>query len=120
MAREKRSSASLRKELIESLDRMGALRSRSVRRVFRSVPRDLFVPEIAAHDGLAAVYRPEVALATATDRRGIAISSSSAPVIMALMLEDLDVHSGHRVLEIGAGRATTPLSSRPWWGPWAG
>jgi protein-L-isoaspartate(D-aspartate) O-methyltransferase len=52
---------------------------------------------------LAGVYRPEVALATATDSRGTPISSSSAPSIMALMLEDLDVDSGHRVLEIGAG-----------------
>lgn len=71
--------------MIESLDRMGAIRSRSVRRVFQSVPRELFVPEIAARDGLAAIYRPEVALATATDSRGTPISSSSAPVIMALM-----------------------------------
>ena len=103
MTIDKRSSASLRKELVESLDRMGAIRSRSVRRVFRNVPRELFVPEIAARDGLAAVYRPEVALATATDSRGTPISSSSAPVIMALMLEDLDVNPGHHVLEIGAG-----------------
>jgi protein-L-isoaspartate(D-aspartate) O-methyltransferase len=103
MAYEKRSSASLRKEMVESLDRMGAIRSRSVRRVFQTVPRELFVPEIARHEGLAAIYRPEVALATAVDRRGISISSSSAPVIMALMLEDLDIHPDNRILEIGAG-----------------
>jgi protein-L-isoaspartate(D-aspartate) O-methyltransferase len=103
MAYEKRSSSSLRKEVVESLDRMGAIRSRSVRRVFQTVPRELFVPEIARREGLAAIYRPEVALATAVDRRGISISSSSAPVIMALMLEDLDVHPDHRILEIGAG-----------------
>ena len=103
MAREQRSSASLRKEMVESLDRMGAIRSRSVRRVFQTVPRELFVPEIARREGLAAIYRPEVALATAVDRRGIPISSSSAPAIMALMLEDLDIHPDHRVLEIGAG-----------------
>ena len=103
MTLEKRSSASLRKEMVESLDRMGAIHTRSVRRVFRTVPRELFVPEIAARDGLAAIHRPEVALATATDSRGTPISSSSAPVIMAFMLEDLDVHSGQRVLEIGAG-----------------
>jgi protein-L-isoaspartate(D-aspartate) O-methyltransferase len=101
--REKRSSASLRKEMVESLDRTGAIRSRSVRRVFQTVPRELFVPEIARRDGLAAIYRPDVALATAVDRRGIPISSSSAPAIMALMLEDLDIRPGHRVLEIGAG-----------------
>src|SRR5580658_6247949 len=103
MTPEERSSASLRREMVDSLDRMGATRSRSVRHAFRAVPRELFVPEIAARDGLAGIYRPEVALATATDSRGIPISSSSAPAIMALMLEDLDLHSGHRILEIGAG-----------------
>ena len=85
------------------LERMGAIRTRPVRRAFQTVPRELFVPEIATRDGLAAVYRHEVALATATDSRGTPISSSSATVIMALMLEDLDIHPGHRVLEIGAG-----------------
>jgi protein-L-isoaspartate(D-aspartate) O-methyltransferase len=103
MMPERRSGASLRKEMVDSLERMGAIRGRPVRRVFQTVPRELFVPEIATRDGLAAVYRHEVALATATDSRGTPISSSSATVIMALMLEDLDVHPGHRVLEIGAG-----------------
>ena len=117
MTGEKRSSTSLRKELIETLDRMGALRSRSVRGAFRTVPRELFVPEIAARDGLTAVYRPEVALATATDSRGTPISSSSAPVIMALMLEDLDIRPGHRVLEIGAGTGYNAALLRTLVGP---
>jgi protein-L-isoaspartate(D-aspartate) O-methyltransferase len=63
----------------------------------------LFVPEIVARDGLPAIYRPELALATAIDSRGMAISSSSAPIIMGLMLEALQLSPGHRVLEIGAG-----------------
>ncbi len=34
---------------------------------------------------------------------GIRVSSSSQPAIMAIMLQQLDVHPGRRVLEIGAG-----------------
>jgi protein-L-isoaspartate(D-aspartate) O-methyltransferase len=97
------SSASLRKAMVATLERTGAARTRSVRRAFLAVPRELFVPEIVARDGLAAIYRPELALATATDSRGMAISSSSAPMIMAPMLEALHLHPGHRVLEVGAG-----------------
>ena len=57
-----------------------------MRDAFLAVAREQFVPELAARDSLAAVYRPEVALTTATDNRGVAISSSSAPAIMAPML----------------------------------
>jgi protein-L-isoaspartate(D-aspartate) O-methyltransferase len=89
--------------MVATLDRAGAVRSRSVRRAFQSIPRELFVSEIVARDGLAAIYRPELALATAIDSRGMAISSSSAPIIMGLMLEDLQLSPGHRVLEVGAG-----------------
>ncbi|MGH3587657.1 MAG: methyltransferase domain-containing protein, partial [Pseudonocardia sp.] len=34
---------------------------------------------------------------------GTALSSASAPGVVAMMLDQLDVRSGHRVLEIGAG-----------------
>ena len=97
------SSTSLRRGMVASLERAGAVRSGPVRRAFRGVPRELFVPEIAARDGLAAIYRPELALATAKDSRGMAISSSSAPIIMGLMLEALRLSPGQKVLEIGAG-----------------
>jgi protein-L-isoaspartate(D-aspartate) O-methyltransferase len=98
-----RSSTSLRREMVATLERAGAVRSRSVARAFRAVPRELFVSEIVARDGLAVIYRPELALATAIDGRGMAISSSSAPTIMGLMLEDLQLSPGQRVLEVGAG-----------------
>jgi protein-L-isoaspartate(D-aspartate) O-methyltransferase len=98
-----RSSTSLRRELVAALERAGAVRSTPVRRAFQAVPREVFVPEIVARDGLPAIYRPDLALATALDRRGRAISSSSAPTIMGFMLEALQLSPGHRVLEVGAG-----------------
>lgn len=98
-----RSSVSLRNEMVAALEHAGVMRSPSVRRAFLAVPRELFVPELVDRDGLAAIYRPHEALATATDSHGMAISSSSAPMIMAPMLEALQLRPGHRVLEVGAG-----------------
>jgi protein-L-isoaspartate(D-aspartate) O-methyltransferase len=98
-----RSSAALRREMVATLERAGVIHTRSVRRAFQSLPRELFVPEIATRDGLPSIYRPERALATALDSRGTSISSSSAPIIMGLMLEALQLSPGLRVLEIGTG-----------------
>ncbi len=73
-----------------------------MRDAFLAVPRELFVPDFARANGLDAVYRNDV-IATKTDTAGMSVSSSSAPSIMAIMLEQLDLERGHRVLEIGAG-----------------
>src|SRR6202020_1593510 len=43
------------------------------------------------------------AIPTHVDGRGVPVSSASAPTIMAVMLELLDLAPGQRVLEIGAG-----------------
>lgn len=53
-------------------------------------------------DGLALVYSPAT-LVTHVDAEGRAVSSSTKPDLMVRMLETLDVHDGHRVLEIGTG-----------------
>jgi protein-L-isoaspartate(D-aspartate) O-methyltransferase len=98
-----RRAATLRQQMVSVLCRSGNITSEPVRRAFLDVPREQFVPEIAERDGLAAVYRADVALVTATDRHGVPISSSSAPAIMAPMVEALDLGPGMRVLEIGAG-----------------
>jgi protein-L-isoaspartate(D-aspartate) O-methyltransferase len=66
------------------------------------VPRELFLPEVAAHEGLDAVYRDE-AIITKRNAQGVPLSSSSQPAIMAHMLEQLQLEEGMRVLEIGAG-----------------
>ncbi len=64
---------------------------------FRAVPRHLFLP----HEPLSRAYADE---AIPTKRiQGVPVSSSSQPSMMAIMLEQLDLQPGHRVLEIGAG-----------------
>ena len=114
------SSVRLRRAMVASLEASGAIRSEPVRDAFLAVPREHFVPELAKRDGLAAIYRPDVALTTATDNRGVAISSSSAPAIMAPMLEALQLDPGHRVLEIGAGTGYNATLVKPIVGPVAG
>jgi protein-L-isoaspartate(D-aspartate) O-methyltransferase len=64
----------------------------------RSVPRHLFVPEAS----LARAYANDVVIAK-RDATATPISSASQPVMVARMLEQLQVAPGNRVLEIGAG-----------------
>jgi protein-L-isoaspartate(D-aspartate) O-methyltransferase len=63
-----------------------------------AVPRHLFLPEQPPE----AAYRDD-AIVTKRDEAGQPISSSSQPAIMAIMLDQLDLTPGLRVLEIGAG-----------------
>ena len=87
----------LRQRLIDSLKEKEYIRSPRVEAAFRAVPRHLFVPDV----NLESVYR-DVAFVT-KQVEGIPVSSSSEPGIMGIMLEQLDLQQGHRVLEIGAG-----------------
>ena len=93
----KRDVAGLHQGLVEQLVRVGNIRTTAVEAAFRAVPRHVFLPELAAEE----VYRDE-AIATKF-LNGSAISSSSQPAIMAIMLEQLELQPGQRVLEIGAG-----------------
>jgi protein-L-isoaspartate(D-aspartate) O-methyltransferase len=81
----------------ELRDRSRAL-SRSVQDAFAKVPRHVFVPEVAP----AAAYRDE-ALVIKCGPDGMPVSSSSQPAMMAIMLDQLGLRPGHRVLEIGTG-----------------
>ena len=102
----------LRRRFVEQLRRNGAPLTPELAAAFAAVPRELFVADgfqrrdgTWARPGTAgfrdAVYRDDV-LVTKVDGR-VAISSSSQPSLMAIMLAGLDVHPGRRVLEIGAG-----------------
>jgi protein-L-isoaspartate(D-aspartate) O-methyltransferase len=72
--------------------------SEPIQEAFATVPRHLFVPEV----GPSAAYRDE-AFVIKCGPDGIPVSSSSQPAMMAIMLEQLELRSGHRVLEIGTG-----------------
>ncbi len=92
----------LRAELVRDLRERDAIRTLAVAIAFSDVPRELFIPEAVGGGGLEAVYRDE-AYVTKKDARGMALSSSSQPAMMAEMLELLELEPGHRVLEVGAG-----------------
>ncbi len=84
--------------MIDSLVTRGYVRTPHVEETFRRVPRHLFLPDVPLHQ----VYSGE-AIVTRYGPDGNPISSSSEPAIMAVMVEQLRLESGHRVLEIGAG-----------------
>lgn len=87
----------LRADLVESLLAGSRIRTSAVERAFRSVPRHLFLPDTP----LEQAYLDE-AVATKWED-GVAVSSASQPSMMAIMLEQLELRPGHRVLEIGTG-----------------
>ena len=89
--------AALHRGLVDELVARGWIRSPAVEAAFRTVPRHLFLPGLAVEE----VYRDQVIITKRVD--GEAVSSSSQPQIMAVMLEQLGLEAGHRALEIGAG-----------------
>jgi protein-L-isoaspartate(D-aspartate) O-methyltransferase len=114
-------AASARAALVREIERSGAWAGDPVwREVFEAVPRHLFVPYYyvgvvggyerrwGGHPDPAARERwlrgayEDTPLATRL-RDGELLSSSSQPSLMALMLAELKVRDGDRVLEIGAG-----------------
>lgn len=92
-------TARLRGELVDQLRIRGAIRTDAVERAFRAVPRHLFTPDTPAER----VYAPDDAVVTKRGADGTAVSSVSAPTVVALMLEQAGVRLGDRVLEIGSG-----------------
>jgi protein-L-isoaspartate(D-aspartate) O-methyltransferase len=85
--------------MVAALREQGCLHQAALEDAFLAVPRHIFVPSRT----LAEAYNPDDAIPTHFDADGVPISSSSAPNIMATMLEQLDVRRGMDVLEIGAG-----------------
>jgi len=115
-----------RRHLVEMLKQEGYLSSTRLEQAFLAIPRHAFLDHLYLRDAtskalknrlvqappandeaawqawLRTIYANE-ALITAVDSVGLPTSSSSAPNIMAAMLEALNVQPGQRVLEIGTG-----------------
>jgi protein-L-isoaspartate(D-aspartate) O-methyltransferase len=89
--------AEARARLAESL-RASGLAGATVSEAFLAVPRHVFLPRESA----AQAYE-DMAIAIKSDADGLPVSASTQPAMMAIMLEQLGLAAGHRVLEIGTG-----------------
>jgi len=85
-------STSERKNLVHKLVTEGYIRSSEVQQAFLQVPRELFVPESLKSHAYA-----DMPLEIGQGQ------TISAPHMVAIMCEALDVKPGQRILEIGAG-----------------
>lgn len=72
----------------------------AVSEAFRAVPRHVYLPGEPA----AQAY-DDTAIVIKSDADGLPVSASTQPAMMAIMLEQLGLAPGHRVLEIGTGSA---------------
>jgi protein-L-isoaspartate(D-aspartate) O-methyltransferase len=90
--------ARMRERLATRVVAANRVGSERVAAALHAVPRHLFLPEQRPE----AAYRDD-AIVTKRDEAGQPISSSSQPAIMAIMLDQLSLAPGQRVLEIGAG-----------------
>lgn len=92
------SAEQLRANLTDQLCAENVVSTPSIEAALRRVPRHHFVPEIS----LERAYSDEVSY-TKSDADGIPISAASQPRIVAMMLEQLQIQPGQRILEIRAG-----------------
>lgn len=83
---------------MDRLRQASAVRTPGVDAAMRAVPRHAFLPNVPPRRA----YADDV-VRTKLDSAGVPISAASQPSIVALMLEQLAVAPGNRVLEIGAG-----------------
>jgi protein-L-isoaspartate O-methyltransferase len=105
------------RRLADLLVERGDIHSPQWRAAVANVPRHVFVPRAYELGSTGAwvewdtagnwerVYASKTLVTALADRGGWQepISSSTTPELMVRMLETLDVHDGHRVLEIGTG-----------------
>lgn len=87
----------LRNALVDLLKHNQCVSDFHVEEALRTVPRHLFVPDIA----LERAYADDAIVTKTID--DVPVSSISQPAIVAIMLEQLELRPGDHVLEIGAG-----------------
>jgi protein-L-isoaspartate(D-aspartate) O-methyltransferase len=90
-------ASALHQALVDQMKQSGVIQSPRVEAAFVAVPRHLFLPDVPIDQ----VYQDDAVVTKKQDE--ISISSSTMPSLMAMMLEQLRLEPGHRVLEIGAG-----------------
>ncbi|ODU00717.1 MAG: protein-L-isoaspartate(D-aspartate) O-methyltransferase [Pseudonocardia sp. SCN 72-86] len=86
-----------RARMVDALRRDGRVRSDAVARAMGAIPRHVFLPDSTVETA----YADSAVVTKVVD--GVALSSASQPSMVAIMLEQLDLHPGQRVLEVGAG-----------------
>lgn len=87
----------LRHELVASLQENGWVRNTRIADALATVPRHRFIP----HVDVQTAYGH--ATVSVKDDGDASLSCASVPAIVAMMLEQLQLHPDHRVLELGAG-----------------
>jgi protein-L-isoaspartate(D-aspartate) O-methyltransferase len=91
-------ASALNQALVDDLKNRKCIETSEVEAAFRTVLRHHFLPGRP----LETVYSDR-AISAKQNEQGQWLSSSSQPAIMAIMLEQLGLEPGHKVLEIGAG-----------------
>ena len=92
------SLAQRRGRLVAEVLQTSGVRDERIAAALLDVPRHLFLPHLPPEEAYL-----DDAIVTKRDAEGQPISSSSQPAIMAIMLDQLTLAPGQRVLEIGAG-----------------
>lgn len=92
-------AAELRDALTDDVIANGYATDPRVADALRRVPREVFLPDVP----LADAYANQAITIKENPDGGRPLSCASVPDIVAMMLDQLDVRPGHRILEIGAG-----------------
>ena len=102
----------LRERLVAHVAETSQVREERILAALREVPRHLFLPHLPPEEAYL-----DDAIVTKRNAAGQPISSSSQPAIMAIMLDQLALAPGQRVLEVGAGTGYNAALMRYLTGP---
>ncbi|WP_435109998.1 methyltransferase, FxLD system [Nocardiopsis synnemataformans] len=95
------------REVVANRAHVGVPLAPAVEEALSQVPREAFLPGLE----LGEVYADQAVVTKRDTERGVALSSVSAPTVIALMLDRADIRPGHRVMEIGSGGYNAALIS---------